>query len=99
MLVDLPVSDLGDGLFNLGGSCSMSIMQVAEAIASEYKHVYGKQIPITVGDSDDSQVTGPVQFNIDRLTNLGFAPQGKMSEELQGTFSICDQLIKLGRGV
>ena len=41
----------GDGLFNLGGDCSLSILEVAKTIATVYEKKYGKPVSILAKDN------------------------------------------------
>lgn len=91
-LLALPGSEWQDGLFNLGGECSMSILQVAQRIAAEYSQRFGKEIPITLGGAEEAQTAAPVRFSIDKLKRTGFLLAGNMSEEVAGTFELCGAL-------
>lgn len=91
-LLGLPTQEWGDGLFNLGGECSLSILEVAERIASEFLVVYGKEVPVIIGDAKDTQAAGPVVYSIDKLKQAGFSTVGNMSQEIRGTFKVCEQL-------
>jgi len=88
----LPNAAWQDGLFNLGGDCSMSILQVAEQVASQFSQRFGEQIPITTTGIADGAPPSPVCFNIDKLKGSGFSLDGNMSEEVDTTFDICKLL-------
>ncbi len=81
-----------DGLFNLGGECSMSILQVAQRVAAEYSQRFGKEIPIILGGAEEAQTAAPVRFSIDKLKRTGFSLAGNMSEEVAGTLELCRAL-------
>jgi UDP-glucose 4-epimerase len=91
-LLGLPSGSWGQGLFNLGGECSMSIHDVAERIAREYANLYGKEVPVITGDAEDSQVDGPVIFKIDLLKETGFKLAGSLSDEVRQTFELCQRM-------
>lgn len=88
----LPGSAWQDGLFNLGGECSMSILQVAQRVSAEYLQRFGKEVPVTIGAAQEGQTSSPVQYSIDKLKGTGFSLTGNMSEEVAGTFEICRAL-------
>ncbi len=83
-----------DGLFNLGGDCSLSIADVAKKIAMVYEKKYGKTIPIQINGNDNMEVHDPVYFNIDKLKNTGFSLTGNMEKEIEQTLSICEKFSK-----
>ena len=98
-LLALPSSKWGDGLFNFGGDCSLSIIQVARAVAAEYRHCYGKDLPVITGTAEDIQVDGPLVYSVDKLKATGFSLVGNMSEEVRRTFEMCNQLHSQGKEV
>ena len=94
-LLDLPSQEWKDGLFNVGGECSLSILEVAEKIALEYLQEYGNEIPIVIGEADESQSAGPIVFSIDKLKQTGFSLADNMAHEIRETFKICEQLVPI----
>ena len=90
--LDLPSSGWGDGLFNLGGECSMSIKDVAEQVAAEYVKYSGKAIPVTFGEDDGSSSAEPVLFSVDKLKKTGFHLTDNMSEEIIRTFQLSESM-------
>lgn len=91
-LLRLPLGAWMDGLFNFGGECSMSILEVAQQVASEYRNSYGRDIPITIGTEEDSRGTSPIAYSMEKLKKTGFSLTGNMSEEIRGTFKVCEQV-------
>ena len=84
----------GDGLFNLGGDCSFSIIDVANKIASVFEKKYGSTVPIEIQRKDDKNIHHPVRYNIDKLKNTGFRLTGNMDEEIEQTLSLCESFTK-----
>ena len=82
-----------DGLFNLGGDCSLSIAKVASKIAKVYEEKYGKCIPVEILGEDKGDIHGPVQFNIDKLKKTGFQLTGNIEKEIERTLSICEKFV------
>jgi len=83
-----------DGLFNLGGDCSLSIMHVANQIAKVYEKKYGKLIPIEIVGKDNGQIYDPIHFNIEKLKNTGFSLSGNMEKEIEQTLALCAKISK-----
>ena len=79
-----------DGLFNLGGDCSFSILEVAKTIAMVYEKKYGKPVPIQIAGKDNGERYNPVHFNIDKLKKTGFCLTGNMEKEIEQTLSLCE---------
>jgi len=63
-----------ENLYNLGGNCSMSILDVAKKIADVYKAKYNKKtLEIKAEqDSGNSISSEPVRYSIDRIEKTGF---------------------------
>jgi UDP-glucose 4-epimerase len=80
-----------DGLFNLGGDCSFSILEVAKKIAMVYEKKYGKPVSIQILGKDNGEHYSPVHFNIDKLKKTGFRLTGNMEKEIEQTFSLCEK--------
>lgn len=88
--LSMPDDEWKDGLFNFGGDCSMSIIQAAERVATEFHAYSGRKIPVLTGTSEDRRGANPVVFSIDKLKKTGFTPIGNMSEEIQKTFIVAE---------
>jgi UDP-glucose 4-epimerase len=80
-----------DGLFNLGGDCSFSILEVAKTIATVYEKKYGKPVPIKIAGTENGERYNPVHFNIDKLKKTGFHLTGNMEKEIEQTLSLCEK--------
>jgi UDP-glucose 4-epimerase len=85
-----------DGLFNLGGNCVMSIMEVAEKISMIYKSRYHKtKIEIKVNSNNLQSSNLPkVQFSIKKILKTGFKLEGSMDYEINKTMELCEQFKK-----
>lgn len=92
----LPNDEWRDGLFNLGGECSMSILQVAERVSAEYSRRFGEDISITTSGEAAASTPSPVSFSIDKLKRSGFNLGDNMTEEVAGTFDLCEALDRQG---
>lgn len=80
-----------DGLFNLGGECSMSILEVAQKIAKIYKKHYQKEInEIKVSEDKEKTLIRNVKYSIKKLKDTGFKLAQDMDNEIIETFKICE---------
>lgn len=95
-LLGLSSQGWGSGLFNLGGECSLSIMEAAKRVAAEYLQRYAQEVPIYTTDAGAPQDSHPVIYSIEKLKRTGFSLLGNMSQEVQGTFETCERLVAEG---
>ena len=79
-----------DGLYNLGGDGSLSIVEAAKTIARVYEKKYDKRIPIEIAGKDDEGSCNSAHFNIDKLKATGFQLTGDMEMEIEQTLSLCE---------
>jgi UDP-glucose 4-epimerase len=79
-----------DGLYNLGGNCSMSILEVAQKISDVYRSKYKNEIKIKTKKSDSNLIVSKsVKYNIDKLIRTGFALKNNMIFEIEKTMDLC----------
>ena len=83
-----------DGLFNLGGDCSLSIIDVANKINSVLKKEYGIPVPIEIQGKDNGTIHNPIRYKIDKLKRTGFRLTGNMDREIRQTLSLCESFSK-----
>ena len=86
----------GDGLYNLGGNCSMSILDVAEKISDVYRTKYKKEIlEIKTGQDNSSSITPkPVKYSIEKIAKTGFTLKGDMISEIERTIEVCEGFVE-----
>jgi len=86
----------GDGLYNLGDNCSMSILDVANKISDVYKTKYKKNVlEIKTGQDDRGSITSePVQYSIEKIAKTGFTLKGNMISEIERTMNVCEGFVK-----
>lgn len=77
-----------DGLFNLGGNTTLSVMEMAERIRERWGLLTGK-FPkiITMGEYAQCETT--LDYRTDKILATGFEPIGNFEEELDGTLRFC----------
>jgi UDP-glucose 4-epimerase len=85
----------GDGIYNLGGDCSMSILDVAQKISDIYRAKYNKDIKEikTASENGSSISTKPVKYSIDKIAETGFRLQGNTASEIEKTMDLCEKFI------
>lgn len=87
----------GDGLYNLGGDCSMSILNVAEKISNVYKTKYKREIlEIKTGQIENGSINlEPVKYSIEKLKKSGFNLNKDMDQEILKTMEVCEEFINV----
>ncbi len=86
----------GNGFYNIGGNCSMSILDVAEKISDIYKTKYKKEIlEIKTEQKDSGSITSkPVKYSIEKIAKTGFALKGDMISEIERTMNVCEGFVE-----
>ena len=86
----------GDGLYNLGGDCSMSILEVAKRISNVYRTKYSKNIlEIKTGQDDSDSITSkPVNYSVEKIAETGFTLKGDMISEIERTMHVCERFVE-----
>ncbi len=81
-----------DGLYNLGGNLSISILDVAQKISEVYEQKYDKRLTelLTGEDGSGAENPIPVRFSIEKLKETGFSLQGDMAKEIDRSLSLCE---------
>jgi UDP-glucose 4-epimerase len=90
----MPPGSWEDGLYNLGGDCSMSILQMAEIIAKVAGEEMGRRVLVTPGPSHPSEKAVPVKYSINRIRAKGFHPRHNLEEEVQRTLGLCSESVQ-----
>lgn len=89
--LNLPVSQCGDGIFNLGGENSLRILDLAELIAGRCNKVFGFLPTVIHPEPQADEVSYELDFKIDKLKATGFSLQGNMNDEIDGTLRLCQK--------
>lgn len=82
-----------DGLFNIGGNYSMSILEVAEKINNVYYRKYCKRLSIKKGNEDNQgkDFTASLTYSIDKLLSTSFKLEANMDTEIEKTMQLCEE--------
>lgn len=85
----------GNGIYNLGGSCTMSILDVAQKISDIYRARYKKDIKEirTASNNSSSTISKPVKYSIDKIAETGLRLQKNMVSEIEKTMELCEKFI------
>ena len=80
-----------DGLFNVGGGLSMSILEVAEFIRRIYQEWSGNELDGIEVPEDSGKIREEkkIDFSINKLLETGFQLSGDMEREVVKTLEIC----------
>ena len=87
--LDMPRTECGDGLFNLGGGCAVRVIDLANRIASRCGEVLGYIPPIMLPQASASENDLPLTYRIDKLLATGFSPRDNSAEEIDATLRLC----------
>lgn len=98
--IALPARNCGNGLFNLGGEASMSVLAMAERISGRCEAVLGFrpviERPAPSAQESSGEGQGALDYRIDKLKSTGFMLKGRFDEELDATLRLCKAAF--GRG-
>ncbi len=88
-LLTLPAERCLDGLFNLGGECSMSINEMAGLIADRCNKVLGFMPEIVMLKTKDNNISMPLEYSIDKIKSTGFELNRNIIEEIDSELKFC----------
>jgi len=80
---------LEDGVFNVGGRCSMSVFEVALRVQAVARSRLGIDCPIE-RPPPVGAVAEQLDFSIDRLGKLGFTPRDRFAVETERLFALLE---------
>ena len=86
----LPSSNIHDGLFNLGGPRSYSLIEMANMIAERSQAILGHTPDLTHAAQQPTDSHQQLDFKIDKLIASGFIPENNFNFEL-------DHLLELSK--
>lgn len=87
-MLRLGATDLGDGLFNLGGDRSASIFSMTELVAARWKHLTGKELPIFRPEPSAGE-PAPLAYSCQKIKATGFALTSNVIQEVDDTLRLC----------
>jgi UDP-glucose 4-epimerase len=87
-----PASILQDGLFNLGGECSLRIINLAQRIADRASKILGFTPPIQRPEPGPAETFQPLEYRIDKFKSTGFTLSRHIDEEIDATLHFCKEV-------
>ncbi len=91
VLLGAPALAQGDTdiVYNVGGGRSLSMRDAAWLVAAKYEALTGvvAQIDLPEG-TEDAPAEPPVDYRFDRITKLGYRPQGDLAHEVRATLQL-----------
>jgi UDP-glucose 4-epimerase len=87
--IESPRDSLGDGLYNLGGDRSWTIIDMAAAIASRCQAVLGFLPSIMRPDVQFNEKNKPLVYSVDKLKKIGFKLEANIIDAIDETLLFC----------
>lgn len=88
----LPAPACQDGLFNLGGECSLRIIDVAQRVAHRASRCLGFTPPIQRPEPGPAESFPPLDYKVDKLKSTGFTLCRNIDEEIDATLHFCKEV-------
>ena len=85
----LPRDACADGLFNLGGECSLTVLEMTERVAACCARTLGYEPAIVRPAPRPGEAADPLTFDVTKLKRTGFAPSGSADAEIDATLRLC----------
>ncbi len=83
---------IGDGLFNLGGPKSMTVLEMAHVIAERSRTVLQVDPPIIQPQPAEAESFMPLDYHIDKLLATGFSCANDINYEIDQLLAMCKNL-------
>ncbi len=82
-------------VYNLGGNCTMTVLDVAKMISIVYSSMYRtKEIEIDIkADSIDLKNVYQFEYNIKKLKETGFILEDNIIQEIENTIKLCNEFL------
>lgn len=87
--IHLPAQLCGDGLFNLGGECALSIFEITQMVAARCEVVLGFKPPIERVEPYVGEQSPQLDYSIAKLKATGFSLHAQFEDEIDATLALC----------
>ncbi len=87
--IETPSDVIGNGLFNLGGANTLSVLELAEMIQRRCETVLSYRPKISRPSSNSSEAVRPLAYQIDKIVGCGFTLTGNLEQEIDATLRLC----------
>jgi UDP-glucose 4-epimerase len=88
-MISLNADKLDNGIFNLGGEQTLSIMQLATRIQERCKLKFNFSPPIIRQEPAAGDMGMQLTYSIEKLKSTGFHPRGNLDQEIDNTLDFC----------
>mgnify|MGYP001810119396 CR=1 FL=1 len=89
--ITIPKDKLNDGIFNLGGEKTYSILEMTQLIAERCNVVLGFYPEIKKEQQTTNDKTEGLKYSINKLRATGFSPMNDFNEEIDNTLVFCNE--------
>jgi len=90
-MIDLPKSNIGNGIFNVGSGKSSRVIEMAELIKARCTEVLGYSPEIVRQQPAEEEEFPILDYRIDKLLSTGFILKGSPVLEIDDTLRMCNQ--------
>ena len=91
LFLALPRESIGDGVFNVGGGCTMPVLELTNLIVDRCERSLGFRPKIVRPSGEGEPLPGPLDFCIDKLLATGFRLTGSLEVEIDETLAFCQR--------
>jgi UDP-glucose 4-epimerase len=89
-LIDLPISHLDNGLFNLGGEWTPTLLEVAEILAERIYLLLGIKININTPNLNEDYKSPSLDYDISKLKSTNFKLTNDRNKEYDNLVQFCN---------
>jgi len=90
-MIDLPKSNIGNGIFNVGSGKSSRVIEMVELIQARCTEVLGYSPEIVRPQPAEEEEFSNLDYRIDKLLSTGFILRGSPALEIDDTLRMCNQ--------
>jgi UDP-glucose 4-epimerase len=87
--LQLDATRVADGLFNLGGLTSTTVLEMATVVAERARAVLGITATIERPNPSSDEPINALDFRINKLAETGFVPKNLVNEEIDRLLLVC----------
>lgn len=86
---NLPADQCLDGLFNLGGECTIRVIEMVQRIVNRCSAVLGFTPEIVLPEKPQEEDVSEFEYSVKKLKKTGFKPRGDINKEIDATLLFC----------
>jgi len=88
-LSELENYKLGDGLYNVGGAATLTILEMTKCVADRVSEVMGFRPEIVCEGHGRAEKAEPLDYRVDKITGTGFGLYGNFDDEIDRLITFC----------